>query len=108
MVVGLRIPLIKNSPTAIASLISFFNFPRLPITIFFVNKDVSIDVRDKSFSLDFLNDVSCFLGGGDKDLRVNHPFLFFIADRKTGTVMFTGVVYNPVKGRLTAPPERKE
>lgn len=47
-------------------------------------------------------------GGGEKDLRVDCPFLFFIADMKTGAVMFTGVVYNPAKGRLTAPPERKE
>lgn len=47
-------------------------------------------------------------GGGEKDLRVDRPFLFFIADRKTGTAMFAGVVYNPGKGQLTAPPERKE
>lgn len=33
---------------------------------------------------------------------------FFIADMKTGAVMFTGVVYNLAKGQLTAPPERKE
>lgn len=33
----------------------------------------------------------------DESFHANHPFLFYIEDESTGTILYTGIVNNPLE-----------
>jgi serine protease inhibitor len=70
---------------------------RLKVSNILQKAGISVDEKGSTaYAATEVEIVNKFGGGGPKDFKADHPFLFFIEDETVGNLVFVGKVTNPV------------